>query len=447
MLPSFFWRKFFVRTGMAGWLPSIKRLLGGGEHYLRYLGDRALAAPVDELLDPAWFPDVQVPDAINLALGAPRCELALGALRSVNDRRALSAWGLAELREEIAGRRPQEQVAPFDPADEVLITHGASGAFAAAIDTFLNPGSNVVLFDPTSPLFILGLKHRRARIRWVQTWLENGKTRFDIESFAASMRGARLLVLADPVNPTGGVFAPEELEQIAWWAKKHDVLIYTDESFGNFRYESEETRLAALPNAENRLLIAGSVSKSHGLNAARVGWLLGCRHLLRPCAAMASMAAPFVSPLCQQLALAALRSGEETAAKIRDEFAGRRRYLVESLQGMGLPPAYPAGAYFCWMPVSRWGLTGREFARQLLLSQRVLVNAGEPFGPSGEDFIRLSYATEEGRLREGLQRLATFMDELRKLNAATPPQLNWTRPTGGTVMDEHVEQSPFGTET
>jgi aspartate/methionine/tyrosine aminotransferase len=161
---------------------------------------------------------------------------------------------------------------------------------------------------------------------------------------------------------------------------------------------------------------------------------------------MASMAAPFVSPLCQQIALAALRSGEETAAKIRDEFAGRRRYLVESLQGMELPPAYPAGGFFCWAPVGRWGLTGREFARKLLLSQRVLVNAGEPFGPSGEDFIRLSYATEEGRLREGLQRLATFMEELRKSHAETPPRLDWngSRPSGEPVLDEHVQQSPFG---
>src|SRR5580700_4483579 len=120
MLPSFFWRKFFVRNGVAGWLPSIKRLLGGGEQYLRYLSDRALAAPVDELLDPAWFPDVQVPDAINLALGAPRCELPLGSLRSVNERGALSAWGLDELRFKVARSRPGPSTI-FDPTDEVLI--------------------------------------------------------------------------------------------------------------------------------------------------------------------------------------------------------------------------------------------------------------------------------------------------------------------------------------
>lgn len=421
MFSSFFWKKFLVRTGIARRLPSVKRLLGGGEDFLRYLGDRALAAPTDELTDPAWFPDVQVPDAINLALGAPRCEVPVGSLRGVNDRRAPSPWGLPELREEVAERQRLPDGRGPDPADEVLVTHGATGAFATVIDTFLNPGAKVVLFDPASPIFALGLKHRRAKVRRVGTWLEDGKTRFDVESFASAMRGATLLVLCDPCNPTGGLLAPEDLEQIAFWANRHDVLIHLDESFAAFRYEPPTARLAALPHAKDRLLTAGSVSKAYGLGAARVGWLTGCRHLLRPCAVTASMAAPFVSPLCQQVALAALRSGEAAAAATRDEFAGRRRYLAEALQAMGLNPAFPAGAYFFWVPVNHLGLTGREFARQLLLAKRVLVNPGEPFGPSGEDHVRISYATEEGRLREGVQRLGEFMDELSRSRLSEAP--------------------------
>ena len=416
MFSSFFWKKLLVRTGIARRLPSVKRLLGGGESFLHYLSDRTLASPIDELLDPAWFPDVQAPDAINLALGAPRCELPLGSLRGVNDRRAPSAWGLPELREEIVLRHRLEN----HSADEVLITHGASAAFATVIDTFLNPSSKVVLFDPTSPIFSLGLKHRRAKVRWVDTWMEEGKTHFDIEGFASAMRGAALLVLADPCNPTGGLFAPEDLEQIAWWAKKYDVLIYADQSFDRFRYKPEQTRLASLPHTANRLLIAGSVSKTYGLSAARVGWLLGGRHLLRPCAVTASMAAPYVSPLCQQVALTALTTGEQTAASIRDEFSGRRRYLFENLQTMGLTPSWPAGGFFFWVPVEPLGLSGREFARQLFASKRVLVNPGEPFGPSGKNRIRISYATEEGRLREGFQRMAEFMSE--RLGATRPSE-------------------------
>jgi aspartate/methionine/tyrosine aminotransferase len=404
---SFFWKKFFVRTGIARFLPSVKKLLGGGERFLHYFSDRALAAPVEELIDPSWLADAQAPDTINLALGSPRCELPLGALRGVHDARGLSAWGLPELRGEIGDRQRL-------PIDEILITHGATGAFAAVIDSFVNPGARVVLFDPTSPIFILGLKHRRARIRWVRTWLEDGKTRFDIELFARAMRGARMVVLSDPANPTGGVLAPEDLEQIAFWAKRHDVLIYVDESFSAFRHETTPTNLTALPNADGRLLIAGSVSKSHGLSAARVGWLTGNRHLLRAVAVTMSMAAPFVAPMSQHAALTALQSGDGAQSALRDEFAGRRRYLAEALVATGLKPALPAAGFFFWLRVDHLGLTGREFARRLMTSQRVLVNSGEPFGPSGVNHVRISFATEEGRLREGMQRLAELMAELRR---------------------------------
>jgi len=424
MFSSFYWKKLCIRAGLGRWLPSAVRVLGAGTSVLPWLSDRALALPADELLDPAWFPDVNAPDTINLALGSPRCELPLGTIKSINDRRPLSAWGLPELRDHVAST----YVAHFDPADEVLITHGATGAFAAVIDTVLNPGSKVVTFDPTSPIFRLGLKHRRARICTIETWIEDGKTRFDIEALAGAMRGSRLLVLADPCNPTGGILAVEDLEQIAFWARKHDVLIYLDESFKEFRYLPAEAHLSQLPNAAGRLLMAGSVSKTYGLNHARTGWLVGPRPLMRPIAAMAAMSAPFVSPFCQQIALSALKSGNHAVGSIRDEFAGRRRYLFEALQGMGLPPVFPAGGYFFWVPVKHLGLTGREFARQLLVAQRVLVNPGEPFGTSGEDHIRLSYATEEGRLREGIQRLAEFMEETRTQRPDPLPRLSEPEP-------------------
>lgn len=414
MLSSFFWKKLLIRTGLTRFFPSIKRFLNGGEPFLHYLGDRALASPVSELFDPAWFPDIDAPDAINLALGSPRCELTLGALRGHNEQRALSPWGMRDLREELVDRLQQSGTSPrFSCDEEVLITHGATGAFATAIDTFIRPGDKAVLFDPTSPIFALGLKHRRARTRWVNTWLEDGKTRFDIDDFASAMRGAKMLVLCDPANPTGGVLGAEDFEQISWWAKRHDVLIYLDESFEHYRYEHERPRLANFPLAENRLLLAGSLSKTYGLTTARVGWLMGSKYLLRPCAVVASMAAPFVSPICQHVALTALRTGDATAGLVRDEFAGRRRYLYESLQAMGFQPNWPAGGYFFWMSVKHLGITGREFARQMVAARRVLVNPGEPFGPSGKDFVRLSFACDEGRLREGMQRLAEFVHECR----------------------------------
>src|SRR5207244_809084 len=118
----------------------------------------------------------------------------------------------------------------------------------------------VVLFDPTSPLFRVGLEHRRAVVRWVPTTTEDGFVRFSMEPFTKALPRAKLLVLSHPANPTGGVFAPDDLEQIAWWANKFDVLIYCDETFARFRDDGEHVSLGTLAPAQRRTLTAGGVS-------------------------------------------------------------------------------------------------------------------------------------------------------------------------------------------
>jgi aspartate/methionine/tyrosine aminotransferase len=405
---SFFWRKLLVRTGAARLVPSVRRAMAGGEDYLRFYSDRTLGIPLTQLTDNALLPDVATPDSINLAVGAPRCEMPFGAGRGTHDQRPGSAWGDVELRAELAARFRFHHGAEHDPADEVLVTHGATGAFAAAIDAFINPGDRVVLFDPSSPIFAIGLTHRRARVRWAPTWSDDGRVRFAMDAFAKAMRGAKMLVVADPVNPTGCVLAPEDLEQIAFWARKNDVLIFQDASFDRWRADPAGSRLASLPHAEGRILTCGSFAKSHGLSAARVGWLVGCRHLVRPCAAAAMLSAPFVPSLCQQVALQALRAGEPAVASVRTDFTTRLGYVRDRLVEMGLEPWDAAAGFFFWVLVPN-GETGQSFAQRLLSRTGVLVNPGHPFGPSGDRFIRISYATDEGRLRLGLDRLADFL--------------------------------------
>src|SRR5262249_53478086 len=105
----------------------------------------------------------------------------------------------------------------------------------------------------------------------------------------------------------------------------------------------------------------------------------------------------------------ALQQGNEPFEPIHAEFASRRRYAFERLQAIGLQPTWPAGAFFLWVPVAEVGLTGRAFTEGLLQSKKVLVWPGEFFGPSGADHIRISYATEDGRLREGLARMGEYL--------------------------------------
>ncbi|MBI1918705.1 MAG: aminotransferase class I/II-fold pyridoxal phosphate-dependent enzyme [Planctomycetes bacterium] len=95
------------------------------------------------------------------------------------------------------------------------------------------------------------------------------------------------------------------------------------------------------------------------------------------------------------------------------EFSARRRYAFERLRGMGLKPAWPSGGFFFWVPVAEMGLDGRDFAERLLCEQRVQVMPGDLFGPSGAGHVRVSYATEDGRLREGLSRMADLVRSLK----------------------------------
>ena len=113
--------------------------------------------------------------------------------------------------------------------------------------------------------------------------------------------------------------------------------------------------------------------------------------------------------LTQLVALAALRQDSDAFQPIWNEFEARRRYAFERLCGMGLKPVWPAGAFFLWVPVWELGMDGQTLAELLAREKKVLITPGKPFGPSGAGYVRISYAVEDGRLREGLMRIAEFL--------------------------------------
>jgi aspartate/methionine/tyrosine aminotransferase len=415
---SFWLTKTLVRTGIARWLPRFRRRLEGGAAYLRYLSDRCLATPLDELLDFATYapPVNDRGDVIDFAGLAPRLSFS-----SLRESRAANCYpppgGLPELKAAVADHLASGRL-PVNPAGEVLITAGATAAFSVVLDTFVNPNDQVALFGPCSPLFRIGLAHRRARIAWVPTSTESGGLHFEMAPFTAAMRRAKMLVFSHPANPTGGVFSPDYLERIAWCANKFDVLIYCDESFARFR-EDEHVHLGALKPAAKRTLMAGSSSFGWGLAAARVGWLAGYRHLVRPCAMTVAMTNPYVAAAGQCAALAALRQPEESFAPVREAIATKRRYAVERL-GFAFRADYiESGSLFVWIPVVSLGLTGRAFAERLFAEKQVLVTPGDLFGPGGENYVRLSLAADDGRLREGICRIAELVAELAPADDST----------------------------
>ena len=242
---------------------------------------------------------------LDLNQPTPDAPPARGAI-SVGRTDALSVPGrvpvmVPELRTAILDRY-QQAGRSLPPDSDVIATHGATGAFSAALDAFVNPGDRVVMFDPTSPLFSLGAKTRRANVRWIPTWVEEGRCRYIAKEFERAMRGAKMLVISDPGSPAGGCLANEDLEHVAWIAGGYGVPVYLDESFSAFRYGDRPRSLAAMPGAERLTLTAGSISQEFGQPGVRVGWLAGPRHLVRACQLTANLSAPYVPPVCQQAA-------------------------------------------------------------------------------------------------------------------------------------------------
>lgn len=403
--------RLLIRTGVPRILPMLQRRLDGGAEYLRYYSDRLLTSPWQLLERLAACTSPDAPEVIDLASGALPFELTSPtSTRLPPDRRG---WpdpaGIPELRGAVASKLLADNRLAFSPAEEILITSGALGAVQILLDAFVNRNDSIALLDPTSPLYPLLIRTRGGRLRWIGTRVDDGRLRLRFDHLARGLRGARLLILSSPANPTGGIIAAEDLEQIAWWADRHDVLIVSDEVFERFAYDDEATSIATCPLARLRTLTVGSVSKSHALAAARVGWIAAQRHLLRACKATAGLRCPFVPTLSQVQALYALRTDDEAFEPVLTRMEARRRHVHDRLRALDLAPVWPAGGFFFWTPVPPAYPSGRAFADALLNTRRVRVLPGDLFGPSGARFVRISFVTDDGRLDEGLNRLGELL--------------------------------------
>lgn len=408
--------RLLIRTGLLPLFPGVQRRLAGGADYLRYYSDRLLVSPLQLLERLGNCVASDTPDVLDLASGTPRPE-SFPAPRS-RPVPALESWpdprGLPELRGAIATKLLQDNRLAFSPTEEILVTQGALGAVQILLDAFVNRGDKVLLLDPISPLYSLLLHTRGARLRWVSTRLDDGRLRLRFDQLSRGLRGAKLLILNSPANPTGGILSAEDLEQIAWWASRYDVLLLSDEVFERFSYSGTPTSLATFPLARSRTLTVGSVSKSHGLTSLRVGWIAASRHLLLPCALTAGLRAPFVAGLPQHQALLALQNDSDAFHSTRQMLHSRRDYVHDRLQAMGFAPEWPSGGFFFWLRVPAGWETGRAFAEALYSQQRVRVLPGDLFGPSGKRRIRLSYVIEDGRLEEGLNRISELVRRERQ---------------------------------
>ena len=208
-----------------------------------------------------------------------------------------------------------------------------------------------------------------------------------------------------------------DLEELAGVLKDTNAMVLSDEIYAELTYGQKHVSPANLPELYDRTIVVNGFSKSHAMTGWRMGYVCGPAPILQQMLKLHQfgiMSAPTTS---QYAAIEAMRNGDVDIEKMRDEYDGRRRYLVEGLRRIGLPCFEPKGAFYVFPDIRGTGLTSDEFCERFLMEEKVAVISGAAFGPGGEGFIRCCYATSMKDIAEALTRMDNFLTNLRKKQA------------------------------
>ena len=325
--------------------------------------------------------------------------------------------GMAELRREIAAYLNRRFDLQYDFASQIIVTVGGSEAIDLTLRCLVNPGDEVIVPVPSFVCYGPLANMAGAVPVLVETKAENEFRLTADELRAAITPRTKVLVLPFPNNPTGGILERKDLEEIAKVLEGTDIMVLSDEIYAELTYGQRHVSPANLPELKDRTIVVNGFSKSHAMTGWRMGYVCGPKEIIRQMLKLHQfgiMSAPTVS---QYAAVEAMRSGDVDIEKMRDEYDGRRRYLVEGLRHIGLPCFEPKGAFYVFPDIRSSGLSSDEFCERFLMEEKVAVISGSAFGPGGEGFVRCCYATGRKDIAEALTRMDNFLTNLRKKQA------------------------------
>ncbi|MDF4198723.1 aminotransferase [Bacillus subtilis] len=317
--------------------------------------------------------------------------------------------GLYSLREEISRYLSNRFDLSYSPDNELIVTVGASQALDIAIRAIVNPGEEVIIPEPCFVAYDALVSLAGGIPVHVHTTADKGFKATAADFEAAVTEKTKAILICSPSNPTGSVYSKEELNEIAEFAKKHDVIVLADEIYAELTYDEEFTSIAALPGMKERTVVISGFSKAF----AMTGWRLGfaaAPSLLRDAMLKIHQYAMMCAPaMAQFAALEGLKNGMEDVEKMKKSYRRRRNLFVESLNEIGLSCHHPGGAFYAFPSIKSTGMSSEQFAEELLTQEKVAVVPGSVFGPSGEGYIRCSYATSIEQLQEALVRIKRFL--------------------------------------
>ena len=317
--------------------------------------------------------------------------------------------GIPELRQAIALKLAAYNRITADPETNVTVSAGATGSFQATCMALLNPGDEIVLFQPFYAYHIQAILAVEAIPRYVMMRAPEWSWNVQELEQAITPR-TKAIVVNTPGNPSGKIFSRREMELIAEIACRHDLMVLTDEIYEYFVFDGREhVSMASLPNMAERTITIGGYSKTFSITGWRIGYSVAEATWAKAIGAMSDVlyvCAP--TPLQHGVAAGIRALPKSFYAGLAIEYQQKRDRFCRALDKAGLPPSIPQGAYYVLADVSRLpGHTGRDRAMYLLDKTGVAGVPGEAFfaGPQGSRFIRFCFAKTHEDLEQASQRI------------------------------------------
>lgn len=317
-----------------------------------------------------------------------------------------SNYGLAELRRAIVRKLAADNGLDYDEP-EVLVVHGASQAIAVAVQGFLGPGDELLVPSPAYLNYFHVATMAGAIAVPVPLRRANDFQLDPQDVLDRVTPRTRMLVVTSPQNPTGAVCPPDLLRRLAEIAVERDLLVLSDEIYEKLVYDGQEhASVAGFPGMRERTFTINGFAKAYSMTGWRIGYVAAPAALIDVMVRLVQYTTVCPTSFAQAGAVAALEGPQNAVAQMRAEFDRRRRLVQERLAAIpGVGVARLQGAFYAFPDVGSFGLDDEALADRLLAEAAVALVPGSAFGPGGEGHLRLSYATDYGRLSEGLDRL------------------------------------------
>lgn len=344
-------------------------------------------------------------DIISFSLGEPDFETPENIKRAAKtaldrgETHYTQGSGIPELQEAIAEKLKNDNNLDVSPAD-VLVTTGAKQAIFEAICTLIDEGDEVLLLDPAWVSYSAIVKFAGGKPVMVPVSEQEGYVPVDLQSHMT--RNTKLLILNSPCNPTGAVYGKNVVKAAAEAAEDHGVFVLSDEVYEKIIYGAKHHSIGSL--IPDRTITINGFSKAYAMTGWRLGYATAPAPILQGMLKIQQHSVSNATSFVQRAGVEALRGDQGAVRAMVAEFKKRRDIMIDELRKMGIECAPPRGAFYAFAKVSQFG-NSVEVTEKLLRDALVAVTPGSAFGPNGEGYVRLSYATSRQNIEDGINRI------------------------------------------